>query len=95
MSEAAHTQPTTDVLSRLDSESAGLSASEARTRRDRYGENEITRGSERTPLDIAVAQFDSALIWVLVAAAILSVWAGNAIDAVLIAVIVVGKSTQC
>ena len=91
MSEAAHTQPTTDVLSRLDSESAGLSASEARTRRDRYGENEITRGSERTPLDIAVAQFDSALIWVLVAAAILSVWAGNAIDAVLIAVIVVGN----
>jgi len=91
MSEAAHTQPTTDVLSRLDSESAGLSASEARTRRDRYGENEITRGSERTPLDIAVAQFDSALIWVLVAAAILSVWAGNAVDAVLIAVIVVGN----
>ncbi|WP_058991760.1 calcium-translocating P-type ATPase, PMCA-type [Haloarcula sp. CBA1127] len=91
MSEAAHTQPTADVISGLDSESDGLSASEARTRRDRHGENEITRGSKRTPLDIAIAQFDSALIWVLVAAAILSVWAGNAVDAVLIAVIVVGN----
>ncbi|MDQ2074164.1 calcium-translocating P-type ATPase, PMCA-type [Haloarcula sp. H-GB4] len=91
MSEAAHTQPTTDVLSGLDSESDGLSASEARNRLSRHGENEITQGSKRTPLDIAVAQFDSALIWVLVAAAILSVWAGNAVDAVLIAVIVVGN----
>ncbi|RLM44230.1 calcium-translocating P-type ATPase, PMCA-type [Haloarcula sp. Atlit-47R] len=91
MSEAAHTQPTADVLSGLDSESAGLSASEARSRRDRHGENEITQGSKRTPLDIAVAQFDSGLIWVLVAAAILSVWAGHAVDAVLIAVIVVGN----
>ncbi|RLM90508.1 calcium-translocating P-type ATPase, PMCA-type [Haloarcula sp. Atlit-7R] len=91
MSEAAHTQPTADVLSGLDSESAGLSASEARSRRDRHGENEITQGSKRTPLDIAVAQFDSGLIWVFVAAAILSVWAGHAVDAVLIAVIVVGN----
>ncbi|EMA09881.1 Ca2+-transporting ATPase [Haloarcula vallismortis] len=91
MSEAAHTQSTADVLSGLDSESDGLLASEARTRRERYGENEITQGSERTPLDIAVAQFDSALIWVLVAAAILSVWAGHAVDAVLIAVIVIGN----
>ncbi|MGB9951205.1 calcium-translocating P-type ATPase, PMCA-type [Haloarcula marismortui] len=91
MSEAAHTQPTADVLSGLDSESTGLSASEARSRRDRHGENEITQGSKRTPLDIAVAQFDSGLIWVLVAAAILSVWAGHAVDAVLIAVIVVGN----
>ncbi|GGK71734.1 calcium-translocating P-type ATPase, PMCA-type [Haloarcula sebkhae] len=91
MPEAAHTQPTTDVLSGLDSEADGLSPAEARTRRYRHGENEITQGSERTPLDIAVAQFDSALIWVLVAAAILSAWAGNAVDAVLIAVIVVGN----
>ncbi|EMA18182.1 calcium-translocating P-type ATPase, PMCA-type [Haloarcula amylolytica] len=91
MSEAAHTQSTADALSGLDSESDGLSASEARTRRDRHGENEITQGSKRTPLDIAIAQFDSALIWVLVAAAILSVWAGHAVDAVLIAVIVVGN----
>ena len=91
MSEAAHTKQTTDVLSGLDSEPDGLSPSEARTRRDRYGENEITQGSKRTPLDIAVAQFDSVLIWVLVVAAILSVWAGNAVDAVLIAVIVIGN----
>ena len=91
MSEPAHTQPTADVLSALDSEPDGLSASEARTRRDRHGENEITQGSKRTPFDIVVAQFDSALIWVLVAAAALSVWAGHAVDAVLIAVIVVGN----
>lgn len=40
MSEAAHTQPTADVISGLDTESDGLSASEARTRRGRHGNHE-------------------------------------------------------
>jgi len=79
------------VLEREGSESAGLSESEAKRRRVEHGDNEIARGGGRTPLSIFVAQFDSVLIWVLVAAAALSVWAGHAVDAVLIAVIVVAN----
>lgn len=89
MPEDAHTESVTDVFSALDSAPDGLSASEARSRRERHGENDITQGSKRAPLDIVVAQFDSALIWVLVAAAGLSLWAGHTVDAVLITVIVV------
>jgi Ca2+-transporting ATPase len=56
-----------------------------------HGENDVVQVSERTPLSIFVAQFDSVLIWVLVAAAALSLWAGHSIDAILIAVIVVAN----
>jgi Ca2+-transporting ATPase len=91
MSKHPHAQSPADVRSALDSDSDGLSTQEAEKRLAEYGENQVTRTSQRTALDIFVAQFDSVLIWVLVAAAILSVWAGHAIDAVLIAVIVVAN----
>ncbi|ELZ30238.1 cation-transporting ATPase [Halosimplex carlsbadense 2-9-1] len=70
---------------------SGLSAAEAAERRDEYGPNEIARGEGRSPVDIFLTQFDSWLIWVLLAAAVLSVWAGHTVDAVLIAVIVVAN----
>ena len=79
------------MLERQGSESAGLTEREAERRRAEHGANEIARGGGRTPLSIFVAQFDSVLIWVLVAAAALSVWAGHAVDAALIAVIVVAN----
>ncbi|MDS0261389.1 cation-translocating P-type ATPase [Haloarcula sp. S1CR25-12] len=85
---APHTHSPADVLAAYDTEPAGLSADEATRRLADHGHNEVERGGGRGALDILVAQFDSALIWVLVAAAALSVWAGHAVDAVLIAVIV-------
>ena len=72
-------------------EESGLSAAEVAERRAEHGPNEIARGEGRSPVDIFLAQFDSWLIWVLLAAAALSVWAGHTVDAVLIAVIVVAN----
>ena len=91
MPGSPHDRPAGEVLDDQESSLSGLSTAEAKRRRDVYGENDIAGGGGRTPLDIFLAQFDSVLIWVLVAAAALSVWAGHAVDAVLIAVIVVAN----
>jgi len=83
-----HSHGADAVLAALDTAVDGLSPAAADRRRDRYGPNEVEEAGGRTAVDIFLAQFDSVLIWVLVAAAVLSVWAGHAVDAVLIAGIV-------
>ncbi|WP_126664305.1 calcium-translocating P-type ATPase, PMCA-type [Haloterrigena salifodinae] len=91
MSEKPHERPSDRVVASLESRVDGLTDEEVRRRREEHGENDIVRGGGRSPVDIFVAQFDSALIWVLLAAAALSVWAGHAVDAILIAIIVVAN----
>ncbi|WP_225336572.1 cation-translocating P-type ATPase [Halomicrobium urmianum] len=91
MSGSPHSRSADDVVAGLDTDPDGLSDDEARRRLDEHGENDVVSGGERSAVDIFVAQFDSALIWVLIAAAALSVWAGHVVDAVLIAVIVVAN----
>ncbi|MDZ5811458.1 HAD-IC family P-type ATPase, partial [Halorubrum sp. AD140] len=91
MIEEPHSQPAEAVLSAHETTAEGVSAEEAQQRLAEHGENEVVQVSERTPLTILVAQFDSVLIWVLVAAALLSVWAGHALDAVLIVALVVAN----
>jgi Ca2+-transporting ATPase len=89
--ETPHSEPAEAVLAAHDTSPEGLSPEEARRRLAEHGENEVAEADERTPLSIFLAQFDSVLIWVLLAAAALSVWAGHAVDAVLIAVIVLAN----
>ena len=89
MVDEPHSQSAGSVLSAHETTGDGLGYEEAQQRLAEYGENEVVQASERTRVSILVAQFDSVLIWVLVAAAILSIWAGHTIDAVLIIVIVV------
>ena len=91
MTGSSHGRPAEEVLDDAGVDESGLSAAEAAERRDEYGPNEIARGEGRSPVDIFLTQFDSWLIWVLLAAAVLSVWAGHTVDAVLIAVIVVAN----
>ncbi|WP_335999057.1 calcium-translocating P-type ATPase, PMCA-type [Halorientalis halophila] len=91
MGTRSHSREPEAVVADLDTEPSGLSSDEARRRLDEHGPNEFARVAGRSRLDIFVAQFDSVLIWVLIAAAALSLWAGHAVDAVLIAVIVVAN----
>ncbi|MEF8779453.1 MAG: cation-translocating P-type ATPase [Haloferacaceae archaeon] len=89
--EDPHSKSAETVLSAHDSTARGLPTAVAQKRLAEHGENEIVQVSERTPVSILLSQFDSVLIWVLLAAALLSVWAGHTIDAALIAVIVVAN----
>ncbi|WP_090623300.1 cation-translocating P-type ATPase [Natrinema salaciae] len=91
MSGSSHEEPAERVVAAVESRRDGLTDDEVRRRREEHGENDIVRAGGRSPIDIFVAQFDSALIWVLLAAAGLSIWAGHVVDAVLIAIIVVAN----
>jgi Ca2+-transporting ATPase len=82
-----HTRPLDDIYDELDTGETGLETDTVETRREEVGANEITGDSGRSPLRIFLAQFSSALIWVLLAAVILSVAIGHVIDAILIAII--------
>ncbi|MFC3959851.1 cation-translocating P-type ATPase [Halovivax cerinus] len=88
MDDPPHAHPTEQVLDALETDIAGLSTDEAHRRLEAYGENDIVRTGGRSPLDIFLVQFDSVLIWVLLFAALLSTWAGQTVDAVLIVIIV-------
>ena len=89
MTDDPHDQSVDSVLSVYDTSAQGLAADEVQRRLAEYGENEVAQARNRTPLAILIAQFNSVLIWVLLAAAVLSAASGHAVDAVLIAIIVV------
>jgi Ca2+-transporting ATPase len=89
MDDGAHSQPADEILAAQETSADGLSTDEAGRRLDEYGENEVVQAAQRTPLSIFLGQFTSVLIYVLLAAAGLSAWAGHTVDAVLIVIIVV------
>lgn len=79
-----YTESLEDVYEELDAAETGLDSGEADARREAVGPNEISGDHGRGPLRIFLAQFASALIWVLLVAAALSFAIGHAVDAVLI-----------
>ncbi|AGN02572.1 P-type ATPase, translocating [Salinarchaeum sp. Harcht-Bsk1] len=86
-----HASPPEECTDELDSSPEGLSEADAAERRERVGPNELTSGEVRGPLRIFLSQFASALIWVLILAAVLSVAIGHVVDAVLIAIILLAN----
>ncbi|WP_336338973.1 cation-translocating P-type ATPase [Haloarcula brevis] len=86
-----YARPVGDVFDALDSTESGLDSDAAASRLDAGGPNEITSSEGRSPLRVFLAQFSSALIWVLLGAAALSVAIGHTVDAVLIGIILLGN----
>jgi len=82
-----HSRSGDEVCEELETTSAGLASEEAAERLADVGANEITGDQGRGALRIFLAQFSSALIWVLLVAAILSFAIGHVVDAVLIGII--------
>jgi P-type Ca2+ transporter type 2C len=67
----------------------GLSSTEAERRLREFGPNEIRREHATTPLTLLVRQFASPVIWLLLAASVLSAALGEWLDAIAIGAIVV------
>ncbi|WP_458185240.1 cation-translocating P-type ATPase [Haladaptatus sp. NG-WS-4] len=86
-----HSEPLPDVFDELDTGPDGLSSADADRRRETSGRNELTTQESRSAVRTFVAQFESALIWVLLVAAGLSFAVGHTVDAALIAIIVVAN----
>ena len=77
------------VLTQLRSAPTGLTAHEAATRLAADGPNELQEGERISPWQIFLSQFKSLLIWVLIAAGIISGVMGQEVDAIAILAIVV------
>lgn len=68
------------VCSRLSSAPSGLSNSNAAERRTANGPNELKEGKRISPLRIFVDQFNSLMVWILIAAGIIVGVLGEAVD---------------
>jgi Ca2+-transporting ATPase len=88
-----HSQSAEDVLSQLASSADGLSSQEVAQRLSAGGPNELKEGNPISPLQIILGQFKSLLIWILIAAGVISGLLGEAVDAIAILAIVVLNAT--
>jgi len=87
-----HLLDSDEVYSALDSDPGGLSTPEVEHRKSKYGPNEIDSGHKVSKLAIFWAQVKNPLVYVLVAAAIISLIAGKNADAIVIAVVILVNS---
>jgi Ca2+-transporting ATPase len=86
--EAAwHTLPVATVLDRLETTESGLSDAEAARRLVQHGPNELEASGRTSPWSLLFAQFKNVLILILMVAVGLSALLGHALEAVVIAVI--------
>ena len=68
---------------------SGLTTKEAEKRIEKFGLNELEHHSKASPIKIFLAQFNDFIVWVLIAATIISGIIGDKADAVTILIIVV------
>ena len=61
-----------EVLHNLKSSKSGLSTDEAEKRLKKYGKNELPQKERFTNLDVAISQFKSPLVYILLIAALVS-----------------------
>ncbi len=86
---AWHALSTVECLERNLFTPGGLSAPEAAQRLAANGPNELKEGKRIDPLQIFLGQFKSLIIWILIAAGVISGMLGEVVDAIAILAIVV------
>lgn len=84
-----HSLQAATVLDSVGSSQEGLSASEAATRLREVGLNRLREEAQSSALAIFADQFKSVIIWILIAAGVISGLLGEAIDAAAILLIVI------
>jgi len=78
-----------DILSELDTSKKGLSAGQASERLSKYGSNTIRKTKGMNAFMLFLSQFKSPIIWVLIAAVVVSLFLQKFVDAIVIGAIVV------
>lgn len=79
-----------DVFARLDSDHQGLTAEEVGRRQEQYGLNRLSAMAVQGPLQRFLRQFNSALIYILIVAAMATALMGHLLDTgVILAVVLV------
>ncbi|MGP8320246.1 MAG: cation-translocating P-type ATPase [Methanosarcinaceae archaeon] len=78
-----------DVFVALDTSKDGLASEDANNRLEKYGPNELEEKQKITPLKVFLNQFSNFIVWVLLAAAIISLIIGETINFGVISSIIV------
>jgi Ca2+-transporting ATPase len=73
----------------MDTFQTGLAEEEARQRLEEYGINELKQRDKISPFQILIRQFTSCIVFILLAALIISLLIGEKLDAIVISTIVV------
>lgn len=83
-----HSRGVEDVLGDFATTATGLASEEAQRRLVRYGPNELKQAAGRHPLLRFLSQFNNALIYFLLAAAVTAFFLGHHVDAAVIVAVV-------
>ena len=75
------------IYKELDTNKNGLNSQEAKERITRYGLNELKEARKISALSIFLRQFKSPIVWILIAALIISLFAEHKLDSLIIGVI--------
>ena len=84
-----YSHTTDEVLNELKTTDKGLTTSEATARLTTYGKNALEERGKISPLIILLEQFDSPVVWILLAALVISFILGEKIDAIVILAILI------
>lgn len=93
MESTWHYKSASSVLKELDTQTSGISETEALNRLSRYGPNELISKPSKNGIILFLQQFLNPLIYVLLAAVIVSAATAHYIDAVVILVILLINAT--
>ncbi len=78
-----------DTIKSIGTSQKGLSVEEARKRLEEYGSNELKQKEKISPSQILIRQFTSSIIFILLAALVISLLIGEKLDSIVISTIVV------
>jgi P-type Ca2+ transporter type 2C len=78
-----------DTIKSIGTSQKGLSEEEARKRLKEYGSNELKQKENISPFQILFRQFTSSIVFILLAALVISLLIGEKLDAIVISTIVV------
>ena len=84
-----YSHTTDEVLNELKTTDKGLTTSEATARLTTYGKNALEERGKISPLIILLEQFDSPVVWILLAALVISFILGEKVDAIVILAILI------
>nr|WP_267878787.1 calcium-translocating P-type ATPase, PMCA-type [Pediococcus claussenii] len=89
MKQSFWQQPTKQVMDELKTTNQGLSTNEAENRVKQYGKNVLETKGNTSMLQKFIAQFKDLMIIVLLVAAVISIFVGEGVDAIIILLVVV------
>ena len=78
-----------EIYKELNTSEKGLTSDRAKSRLERYGLNELKETKKISPLKIFLNQFSSPVVWILIVALVISFFAGEFTDGIIIGIILV------